>query len=172
VIVAQPTAETPPILRIQVTNTDESAHGLSTAYNEFPIPINGASNDSHHIQLIPESQIEAVVWPDTAPACWKSTVLPREPLRHSERIDGGGSLTGEYALLPVAPQSEELPACWLAGTYRFSQQYWLDAANVDGVTETPTQIDEHTGERFQWVLEIQITDQQTVTVVSSTTQLD
>ena len=154
----KPTAETPPILRVQITNTDDRAHVLVTPHYTFSINPLLSETGPQEMQIIPRSTIKQVVHSDAPPECWKSAQLPKDTLRNSKRIDAGESLTGEYAILPVASKSEELSACWGAGTYRFSHLYWVGSTNEESPEGNP----------FRWIVEIRITDRPAINIAATT----
>jgi hypothetical protein len=157
VIESQPTVESPPILRIQITNTGEQSHSLTTPTWTVPInPLRSAIGDQE-MRLLERSAVEQATYPEAEPPCWKSGVYPLQTAYNGLQIDAGDSVTGEYAILPITFEPDELTECWPAGTCLFSQPYWLDSTPLSSASGHP----------FTWDLEIQIDSSPTVTVSST-----
>lgn len=156
-ITAEPTTETPPVLRIQITNTDDQPHSLTTLNWTQPINPLFTEIGGQPMQLL--ESYEGVIFPEAEPPCWKSAVSPSSTGRNGTRFAAGESITGEYVILPTADEPEDISDCYPAGMGTFSQRYWLD----------PSQTGNLDGEEFTWVLEVRIDDTQAIAVSSTDT---
>ena len=114
------------------------------------------------MQIIPKSDISKVVYSDADSRCWKSAEIPKIAIRRRQQICAENSLVGEYGLLPVAEESDDLTNCWEPGTYRFFQSYRLN----------PERMEPDTGVKFEWELAFEVTDQQAIDIISSEARLE
>jgi hypothetical protein len=156
-ITAEPTTETPPVLRIRITNTDDKPHSLTTLNWTQPINPLFTEIGGQSMQLL--EGYEGVVFPEAEPPCWKSAVSPRSTGRNGTRFAAGESITGEYVILPAAYKPADISECYPAGTGTFSQTYWLDSSQTGDLD----------GAEFTWDLEVQIDNTQVIAVSSTDT---
>jgi len=154
-ITAEPTTETPPVLRIQITNADDQPHSLTTQSWEQPINLLRTEIGGQAIQLLQD--YEDSLFPGAKPPCWKSGPTPISPTRNGTQFAAGESITGEYVILPFASEPADISECYPAGTGTFSQTYWLDSSQTGDLD----------GAEFTWDLEVQIDNTQAIAVSST-----
>lgn len=144
VVAAEPTASGPPVIDVAVTNTDDTAHVLTTANDDFPFPAPQASADG-----------SALVLDSTSPTrreddCY-STIPRVLPTVAGHRFEPDERFSKEYAVL----NHESNTVCWPAGSYEFTQEYALDPddqTTFDG------------GTSFTWGFTVAVTAESSITI--------
>lgn len=143
VVQARPTAASPPVIEISVTNQSDETHLLTIANHAFPFATPESTGDP---TLLLDEDIPSTREGD----CWTS--IPKQlPMYSGHQFTPGNTVTREYAVLN--PTAQE--ACWPAGEYRFTQTYALDP-------ETPNTTDG--GTPFEWGFTLNLSDEPTLSV--------
>jgi len=150
VVTPEPTPDSPPIVRITVTNGDDEPHSLMIADQKFPFGSNLGTRPAAGLVLV----TELADWEDREGACW--TGEPRAlPTENGEQFDPGESASVRRAVMNreesqtnSGSQTGSPNTCWPRGTFLFTQHYTLGHPDPD--------IPER-GE-FEWGFWVRVTD--------------
>ena len=150
VVTPEPTPDSPPIVRITVTNEDDEPHNLMIADHMFPFGSNLGTRSEAGVVLV----TGLADWEDREEPCW--TGKPRAlPAANGEQFDPGESTSVRRAVMnreesqPYRESRTNTPnTCWPRGTFLFTQQYVLSLPDSD-VPEK--------GE-FEWGFRVRVAD--------------
>jgi len=139
-----PTADRPPIIQIEVTNTGDNSHTLTISNQSLPFATSQATTSGS--TLILEREI-----PDSRNSnCWIG--IPRGlPAVDSREFTSDESVTAKYAVL----NAEENNVCWPAKTFNFTESYYVD-------TNTPNNSEQDA--QFEWGLSVTVRENSSITI--------
>jgi len=139
VVTPEPTPDSPPIVRITVTNEDDESHGLSIGDSKFPFGSNLGTRPEAGVVLVTD-------WEDREGPCW--TGKPRAlPGINGEQFDPGESTSVRRAVMNRS-QTKTPEACWPRRTFLFTQKYILGP---------PDSVSSGKGD-FAWGFWVRVTD--------------